>query len=196
MPETPPPPSPQPPEETEHSRLGIPDYDVVLTVRNPQKPGMIGAMLMVIGRHGALIGDIETRYLGRDHFVRDLTVSVHDQPHLDQVLAAIAEETEAEVMDVRDLVFERHTGGKLRTQRTTSVESLEDLRYIYTPGVARVCRAIQDDPGLARRYTAVGHTVAIVTNGTRVLGLGDIGALASLPVMEGKAVLYDRFVGL
>ena len=185
-----------PPEETPHSRVGIPDYDVVLTVRNPQKPGMIGSMLAVVGAHGALVGDIETRYIGRDHFLRDVTLSVHDQPHLEEVLRAIETETEARVEDVRDLVFERHTGGKLRTSRTTPVESLEDLRYIYTPGVARVCKAIEQEPALARTYTALGHTVAIVTNGTRVLGLGDIGALASLPVMEGKAVLYDRFVGL
>ena len=190
------PPSPLPPEETPHSRASLPDYDVVLTVRNPQKPGMIGAMLSVIGAHGALVGDIETRFFGRDHFLRDITISVHDQPHLDEVLAALAEETEAEVQDVRDLVFERHEGGKVRSGRTTSADSLEDLRYIYTPGVARVCQAIQQDPGLARQYTSVGHTVAIISNGTRVLGLGDIGALASLPVMEGKAVLYDRFVGL
>ncbi|HIL58968.1 MAG TPA: hypothetical protein EYG39_13805, partial [Rhodothermales bacterium] len=69
-----------PPEETPHSRVGIPDYDVVLTVRNPQKPGMIGSMLAVVGAHGALVGDIETRYIGRDHFLRDVTLSVHDQP--------------------------------------------------------------------------------------------------------------------
>ncbi|GAB5533973.1 MAG: NAD(P)-dependent oxidoreductase [Rubricoccaceae bacterium] len=177
-------------------RAARPEYDVVLTVRNPQRPGMIGRMLSLVGDHGALVGDIETRYIGRDHIVRDLTLSVFDEPHLEEVLTTIRGETDSVVINVRDLVFDRHTGGKIRTGSTTTVERLEDLRYIYTPGVARVCTAIQEDPGLARRYTAIGHTVGIFTNGTRVLGLGDIGALASLPVMEGKAVLYDRFVGL
>ena len=188
--------SPVPPEEGARQRGALPDYDVVLTVRNPQRPGMIGTFLTVLGSLGVLVGDIETRYVGRDHFLRDITISVYDQPHLEEVLAAIHAQTDAEVQDIRDLVFERHAGGKIRSGRTTPVESPEDLRYIYTPGVARVCRAIEQDPSLARQYTSMGHTVAIVTNGTRVLGLGDIGALASLPVMEGKAVLYDRFVGL
>lgn len=185
-----------PPDAPAEARPALPDYDVVLSVRNPQRPGMIGRLLAVVGDHGALVGDIETRFIGRDHFLRDVTLSVFDEAHLDVVLAAVAGETESEVLDVRDLVFERHLGGKLRTVSTTRVERLDDLRYIYTPGVARVCRAIERDPALARRYTAVGHTVGIFTNGTRVLGLGDIGALASLPVMEGKAVLYDRFAGL
>ena len=177
-------------------RPALPDYDVVLTVRNPQRPGMIGRLLGLVGDLGALVGDIETRYIGRDHFVRDVTLSVFDEEHLEEVLAAIRTDTDTVIVDVKDLVFERHAGGKIRTVRTTEVERLEDLRTIYTPGVARVCRAIQKDPALARQYTAVGRTVGIFTNGTRVLGLGDIGALASLPVMEGKAVLYDRFVGL
>ena len=177
-------------------RPGLPEYDVVLTVRNPQRAGMIGRLLGIVGELGALVGDIETRYIGRDHFVRDVTLSVYDEAHLDEVLVAIRKETDTEITDVKDLVFERHLGGKIRTVSATEVERLEDLRYIYTPGVARVCRAIEADPALARTYTAAGRTVAICTNGTRVLGLGDIGALASLPVMEGKAVLYDRFVGL
>ncbi|MAQ94773.1 MAG: NAD-dependent malic enzyme 1 [Rhodothermaceae bacterium] len=177
-------------------RSALPEYDVVLTVRNPQRPGMIGRLLGLVGDLGALVGDIETRYIGRDHFLRDVTLSVFDEAHLAEVLAAIREQTDTEVLDVKDLVFERHVGGKIRVVSTTEVERLEDLRYIYTPGVARVCRAIEADPGRAREFTAVGHTVGIFTNGTRVLGLGNIGALASLPVMEGKAVLYDRFVGL
>ncbi len=177
-------------------RPSFPEYDVVLTVRNPQRAGMIGRLLGLVGDLGALVGDIETRYMGRDHFLRDVTLSVFDEAHLGEVLAAIRDETDTEVLEVKDLVFERHAGGKIRMGSTTEVERLEDLRYIYTPGVARVCLAIQDDPPLARTLTAIGHTVGIVTNGTRVLGLGNIGALASLPVMEGKAVLYDRFVGL
>ncbi len=178
------------------TRPSTPDLDVRLTVRNPQKPGMIGRFLTAVGDRGALIGTIETVFVGRDHVLRDVGVTVFDEAHLETILEAVRAETESEVTDVKDVVFERHLGGKIRSGRTTPVETLDDLRTLYTPGVARVCRAIQRDPHLARRYTAVGQTVGVFTNGTRVLGLGDIGPLASLPVMEGKAVLYDRFVGL
>ncbi|HEX9951132.1 MAG TPA: NAD-dependent malic enzyme [Rubricoccaceae bacterium] len=178
------------------ARPSIPDLDVVLTVRSPQRPGMIGRFLTVLGDRGALVGDIETVFVGRDHFQRAIGITVYDEDHLAELLTAVADETESEVTDVKDVVFERHIGGKIRSGRTTEVERLEDLRTLYTPGVARVCRAIERDPALARRYTAIGQTVGVFTNGTRVLGLGDIGPLASLPVMEGKAVLYDRFVGL
>jgi malate dehydrogenase (oxaloacetate-decarboxylating) len=119
-------------------RPALPDYDVVLTVRNPQRPGMIGRLLELVGDLGVLVGDIETRYIGRDHFVRDVTLSVFDEAHLDEVLDAIKRDTDTVILDVKDLVFERHLGGKIRTVRTTEVERLEDLRSIYTPGVARV----------------------------------------------------------
>ena len=177
-------------------RPPIPELDVVMTVRNPQRPGMIGRFLTVVGERGALVGDIETVFVGRDHFLRDVGLTVFDEEHLEELLTAVHAETDTEVVEVRDVVFERHLGGKVRMGRTTPVEGLDDLRTLYTPGVARVCRAIEADPSLARRYTAVGQTVGVFTNGTRVLGLGDIGPLAALPVMEGKAVLYDRFVGL
>lgn len=178
------------------ARPETPEFDVVLTVRNPQRPGMIGRFLTVVGDRGALVGDIETVFVGRDHFLRNVGLTVYDEAHLEALLAAVREETESEVVDVKDVVFERHVGGKVRMGRTTPVEGLDDLRTLYTPGVARVCRAIHAEPALARRYTAVAQTVGIFTNGTRVLGLGDIGPLAALPVMEGKAALYDRFVGL
>jgi malate dehydrogenase (oxaloacetate-decarboxylating) len=157
---------------------------------------MIGRFLTVVGDLGALVGDIETRFVGKDHFLRDIGLIVYDEAHLAEILAAVRDETDSEVVEVKDVVFERHLGGKIRSGRTTEVERLEDLRLLYTPGVARVCRAIERDPTLARTYTAIGQTVGIFTNGTRVLGLGDIGPLAALPVMEGKAILYDRFVGL
>lgn len=180
----------------EIQRPRLPETDIVVIVRNPHRIGLLGKLLCVIGDEGAAIGDIETQFIGKDHSVREVTVSVHDTDHLEAVLRAIRQRTEAEILGVKDLVFERHQGGKLHSTRTRELERLEDLRYIYTPGVARVCTAIQRDPALARRYTAIGNSVGIFTNGTRVLGLGNIGAVPSLPVMEGKAVIYDRFVGL
>jgi malate dehydrogenase (oxaloacetate-decarboxylating) len=195
MPDALPPPEAAPPPSS-FLRPYPPDHDVVIQIKNPHRPGRLGLLLTVIGEVGGLVSDIETRFIGRGDMFRDLTVSVYDEEHLAALLAAIRERSEAEVLGVKDLVFARHEGGKVHSGRTRDLESLEDLRLIYTPGVARVCRAIERDPGLARRYTSAGRTVGIFTNGTRVLGLGDIGALASLPVMEGKAVLYDQFAGL
>lgn len=177
-------------------RPRLPETDIVLVLRNPHRAGHLGRLLTAIGDEGAIVGDLETRFIGADHSVRAVTVSVHDEDHLEHVLRAIHRIPGVEVLEVRDLVFERHLGGKLHTGRTRDLQRLEDLRYIYTPGVARVCTAIARDPALARRYTGVGASVGIFTNGTRVLGLGNIGPLASLPVMEGKAVIYDQFVGL
>ncbi|MDX1438587.1 MAG: NAD(P)-dependent oxidoreductase [Rubricoccaceae bacterium] len=180
----------------EPPRPRLPDTDIVVIVRNPHRIGQLGKLLVVIGEEGAAVGDVETRFIGKDHSVREVTVSVYDTDHLDAVLRAIRQKTDAEILGVKDLVFDRHQGGKLHSTRTRELERLEDLRYIYTPGVARVCKAIQNDPALARQYTSIGNSVGIFTNGTRVLGLGNIGTVPSLPVMEGKAVIYDQFVGL
>src|SRR5215831_15548876 len=99
-------------------------------------------------------------------------------------------------MDEHDPVFELHRGGKMAVQATVPLSSREDLSMAYTPGVARVCQAIAADPTLAREYTWTGHTVAVVTDGSAVLGLGNIGPRAALPVMEGKAVLFKQFGGV
>jgi malate dehydrogenase (oxaloacetate-decarboxylating) len=101
-----------------------------------------------------------------------------------------------EVIWFRDRAFLAHEGGKLEIEARRPVESNQDMRDVYTPGVARVCTAIAEDPDLARRYTTIGRTVAICTNGTRVLGLGDIGPVASMPVMEGKAIFYAQLAGI
>src|SRR5262249_53911938 len=100
------------------------------------------------------------------------------------------------VRDAPDPVFELHRGGKMAVQATVPLSSREDLALAYTPGVARVCEAIAAEPHLAREYTWTGHTVAVVTDGSAVLGLGNIGPRAAMPVMEGKAVLFKQFGGV
>jgi len=180
--------------DPKHAR--VPEQDIVFVLKNPHVAGSLASLLSVIGETGALVGDIKTRFIGKDRSIREITVSVYDQDHCREVEHAIRERTRAEIIEISDLVFERHEGGKIRSARTGELEKVEDLRYIYTPGVARVCTAIVEDPTLAQVYTNIGNSVGIFTNGTRVLGLGDIGPVASMPVMEGKAVLYDRFVGI
>ncbi len=174
----------------------LPDNDLVLVVKNPQIAGALGELLSVIGQEGGMVGDIETQFIGTDHTFRELTVSVYNAEHLDHILQTVRVKTNAQILEIKDLVFDRHEGGKIHSTRRQSIGQLRDLRYIYTPGVARVCRKIHKEPELAARYTSIGNSVGVFTNGTRVLGLGNIGPVASMPVMEGKAVLYDQFVGI
>ena len=174
----------------------IPELDIVFEIRSPHQPGQLGKLLTVIGEEGGLIGDITTKFVGKTHSIRQITISVFDKEHEAHLERAIAEQTNAEILQVKDPVFERHKGGKIHCGRRADVGTVTDLRYVYTPGVARICAAIQEDPIKAREYTNIANSVGIFTNGTRVLGLGNIGVLASMPVMEAKALLYDQFVGI
>jgi malate dehydrogenase (oxaloacetate-decarboxylating) len=170
--------------------------DTVIRVRLRHRPGQLARLAGALAAQGALIGDVTTVAIGEAQSVRELTIETSDEAQTARVLAAVRALEDVELLSTADRVFERHRGGKLRTASRVEVRELSDLRDIYTPGVARVARAIERDPALAWIYTSISSTVGIFTNGTRVLGLGDIGPLASLPVMEGKAILYDRFAGL
>lgn len=171
-------------------------HNVVARVRIPHRPGQLARLANALAEQGALVGDITTHSLGENDTVRDVTIEAQDEAHVARAAAALRALEGVELLSLTDMVFERHRGGKVQVSARAPVNSIADLRYIYTPGVARVCRAIERDPSLAWEYTGVGNSVGIFTNGTRVLGLGDIGPLASLPVMEGKAALYDRFASI
>ena len=168
--------------------------DTVLRLRLRHRPGQLARVAVAIAEEQALLGEITTLRIGEDDTVRDVTVETRNEEQTERVLAAVRGLEGVELMGITDRVFERHRGGKIRSARRVSVDQISDLRAIYTPGVARVVRAIEKDPDLAWDLTAVGSSVGIFTNGSRVLGLGNVGPLASLPVMEGKAVLYDQFV--
>jgi malate dehydrogenase (oxaloacetate-decarboxylating) len=170
--------------------------DTCLRVRLRHQPGQLARLAAVIAEHQALMGEIKIVSIGEGDTVRDVDVETIDDEHTSALVEAIKALEELELLSVSDKVFERHRGGKIRSVSRTPVRDVVDLRYIYTPGVARVARAIERDPNLAWELTALGQSVGIFTNGSRVLGLGNIGPLASLPVMEGKAVIYDRFAGL
>lgn len=170
--------------------------DTVLRVRSRHRPGQLARLATVIAQEGALIGEITTVHMAEGLSTRDITVETETDAHTERVIAAIAATDGAEVLAVKDRVFDCHRGGKIHMSSRVELRQLGDLRYIYTPGVARVARAIADQPERAFELTGLGNSVGIFTNGSRVLGLGDIGPLASLPVMEGKAVLYDKFTGI
>lgn len=167
-----------------------------LRCRNEHRPGVLGRLATAIGSTGANIGDIRTVWVGPDHIVRDLDVLVEDAASLEKTLAVVNELDGVEVIEVIDDVHEFHIDGKLEVRATHPVKSIHDLRRVYTPGVAEVVRTIVRDPDESYVFTIRGKTVAIVTNGTRVLGLGNVGPIASLPVMEGKAALLHQFAGL
>ena len=174
------------------------NYGLIRTVqvRNENVPGVLGALSTAIGITGANIGNIQTVRISQNHVLRDIDIYVEDQEHLNETLRAIARVQGVRVIETRDEVMDLHQGGKIEIVSRQRVESIAMLRKVYTPGVAEICRAIYRDPGLARRFTSIGNTVAIITDGTAVLGLGDIGLAAAMPVMEGKSALLQQFAGV
>jgi malate dehydrogenase (oxaloacetate-decarboxylating) len=165
-------------------------------VRNDTKPGILGRLLLAVGNAGGDVGGV--RMLHESHLttVRDITIYTDDEEQMEVVLAAIQNNPGSRVLAVRDEVLELHQKGKIAVRSRFPIDSLSILRRVYTPGVAEVCMKIARDPSLARQYTAISHLVAIVTDGTAILGLGDIGSVAGMPVMEGKAMLMETLVGL
>jgi malate dehydrogenase (oxaloacetate-decarboxylating) len=159
-------------------------------------PGALGAFTTRVGEHGARFGEITTVSIGRSSKVRDVDLIAPDEAAFDRICDEVRKMDGVDLIAVTDVVRERHLGGKIATRSRLEVRSLDDLGIVYTPGVASMCLHIAKDSELARRYTAIQNTVAIVTNGTAVLGLGDIGAVAGMPVMEGKAVLFDILAGV
>ena len=165
-------------------------------VRNVQKSGTLARLLASIANMGASVGSIEMLTETAQSIVRDITVYADDEEHMDHVIETMRVNEGTRVLEVRDDVLQVHQKGKIAIRSRFPIDSTAMLRRVYTPGVAEVCLKIADDPELAWLYTSISHFVAIVTDGSAVLGLGDIGPLASMPVMEGKAMLMETLVGL
>jgi len=178
--------------------MNNPKYKVVRTLRcqNSNIPGTLGKLATTIGQIGAEIGNIATVYLGHHYTVRDIDILVDNEEHLVQLIEEVSKLPEVSVLQVRDDVLELHKNGKIKMTNTVPISSLEDLRRVYTPGVAEVCGLIMAQPSWRDTYTSIPYSVAIVTDGTAVLGLGDIGPVAGMPVMEGKAALLQQLVGI
>jgi malate dehydrogenase (oxaloacetate-decarboxylating) len=170
--------------------------DFVFRIEQPHRTGMLARVCRAIADGDGLIGDVRTISIGPERSIREIDVEVRDVDQAERLAEILGSLDEVAVLDHRDRAIGRHEGGKLKVVPRVRVQTLQDLRDVSTPGVARVCTAIQGDPRLALRYTWIGRTVAICTNGTRVLGLGDIGPLAAMPVMEGKAIFYTAFADL
>jgi malate dehydrogenase (oxaloacetate-decarboxylating) len=171
-------------------------YSLILRVRLSNRPGMLGRVASAIGQAGAQIGTIDLVQLADGHAVRDITVETGGEMHGEDVVGAVNGVDGAEVVDTTDRTFLMHVGGKIEQHNKHALRSRDDLSMAYTPGVARVCSAIAADRDKAFQYTIKRNTVAVVSDGSAVLGLGDIGPEAAMPVMEGKAMLFKEFGGV
>jgi malate dehydrogenase (oxaloacetate-decarboxylating) len=167
----------------------------ILLIESQHKPGSLAKVLAVIGEANLVVEHLHAVRRHQDRTVWEVTIEMDedaDRSLYDKINAL----DNAKIIGKSDRVFDRHKGGKIEMVSKVPLDAIQQLRDLYTPGVARVSLAIQKDPAKAYEYTNLGNTVGIVTNGTAVLGLGAIGALAGLPVMEGKAMIYAKFVGL
>ncbi|WP_454063371.1 NAD-dependent malic enzyme [Candidatus Nitrospira salsa] len=174
---------------------GKTEFIRMVRYKSENQVGVLAKFVSAISEQGGSIGDVKTRKLGKFYIWRDVTIIAIDREHFAQILKAIRALEKTKVEQIVDEVLERHLGGKIKMELNHPIETINDMRAIYTPGVADVCRIIQKDPSEAYNYTWVHHTVALLTNGSRTLGLGNIGPLAAMPVMEGKAALFRKFTG-
>ena len=173
-----------------------PSYSITLRVQLKNRVGMLGKFTSTIGAAGGDIGAIDLVSATKDQVVRDVTVNVGDTSHGQEVIEAVKKLDGLQLINVSDRTFLMHLGGKIEVTSKISVRTRADLSMAYTPGVARVCLAIADDKEKAHVLTIKKNCIAVVSDGTAVLGLGDIGPEAAMPVMEGKAVLFKEFAGV
>lgn len=171
-------------------------HAIVIRIRVPNRPGLLGEVASAIGAAGGSIGAIDTPEITAESVTRDISISVSDDQHGKRVVEAVKGVGDVRVINVSNPIFLAHLGGKIEIAVKKPLKTRMDLSTFYTPGVAEVSLAIHDDPQKAYSLTMKGNAVAVVTDGTAVLGLGDIGPTAALPVMEGKAMLFKEFGGV
>ncbi len=171
-------------------------YSLTLRVQIDHRPGMLGKVASAIGDAGGTIGAVDLVRVEGNHTIRDITVETADAVDWPRITDAVNAVPGARVLDTTDRTFMLHVGGKIELHNKSPLKTRDDLSMAYTPGVARVCSAIAADPDKAFQYTIKRNTVAVVSDGTAVLGLGDIGPRAAMPVMEGKAMLFKEFAGV
>lgn len=177
---------------------GYPSASYSITVRLDiaNRPGMLGRVATRVGEEGGDIGAVDIVEVRDDVIVRDITINCRDEGHGDRLVQALQAIDGVTVGHVSDLTFLSHLGGKIEIANRFPVKTRADLSRVYTPGVARVCMAIHEDPTKAYTLTVKRNAVAVVSDGTAVLGLGHIGPMAAMPVMEGKAMLFKELAGV
>ena len=173
-----------------------PSYSTTMRLRYRDLPGQLGRITSAIGEADGFIGAVDVVEVDQGNITRDITVSARDLEHEQQIVEQVRGIEGVSVLRVSDRTFALHLGGKIEVVSKTPIKTRDDLSMVYTPGVARVCRAIHADPDAAFALTIRRNMVAVISDGSAVLGLGNIGPRAAMPVMEGKAVLFKEFAGV
>jgi len=183
----------EPPAAAEHLSAS---FSATIRLALENRPGAFAEVAAAVAGEGGLLDAIDLVRVEHGRKVRDVTVLAADADHIERIVAAVRMLDGVEVEHVSDRTFLLHLGGKLEVRAKSPIKTRDDLSMAYTPGVARICRAIAEEPSKVWNLTIKQHAVAVVTDGTAVLGLGDIGPEAALPVMEGKAILFKEFGGV
>ena len=173
-----------------------PSFSLTIRVALPNQPGMLAKITSAIASVGGNFGQIDLIEQTRATTIRDITVDASSTEHNEEIVQAVKGLPDIKVIDVYDRTFNLHRGGKISVESKISLKRQSDLAMAYTPGVGRICTAIANDPQQVYNLTIKNNTVAIVTDGSAVLGLGNLGPAAALPVMEGKAMLFKEFAGI
>ncbi len=171
-------------------------YRLTIRVKIDDTRGTLGLLTSAITQAGGVVGAVDLVETDGNHSLRDIVVDGSDQAHWERIIDAMGTLEGVEVIDATDRTFLLHVGGKIEQHNRHPLKTRDDLSMVYTPGVARVCLAIAEDPDKAFQYTIKRNTVAVVSDGSAVLGLGDIGPAAAMPVMEGKCCLFKEFAGV
>ena len=172
------------------------NYRLTVRLELANKPGMFARVAAVLAEEGANLGAVDIVSATAECMVRDVTFDVQDETHGEKVLARLGALPDVKVLSASDRIFLLHLGGKIQVQSKFPITTRNVLSMVYTPGVGRVSQAIAKDKTKAYAFTSKSNTVAVVTDGSAVLGLGNLGPEAALPVMEGKAMLFKEFAGI
>ncbi len=173
-----------------------PSFSLTIRLQLPNRTGMLASVTQAIAEVGGNLGQISTIEQTRKISIRDLSVDAASTEHAEQIVQAVKVLQDIKILDVYDRTFSIHRGGKITIESKLDLHNQADLSMAYTPGVGRICKAIAQDPDQVYALTIKSNTVAIVTDGSAVLGLGNLGPEAALPVMEGKAMLFKEFAGI
>ena len=171
-------------------------FSLKIQIEIPNRPGTLASVMSAIASKGGSLGDISLLQLNHKYTQRELTVDASSDENAEAIITALESLPKVKVISCSDRTFAIHQGGKIRIESKLPLKSQSDLAMAYTPGVGRICRAIASDPEKVYALTIKCNTVAVITDGSAVLGLGNLGAEAALPVMEGKALLFKEFAGL
>ncbi|MGC1248664.1 MAG: ACT domain-containing protein, partial [Spirulinaceae cyanobacterium] len=173
-----------------------PSFSLSIRVSIPNQAGSLARVTQAIASCGGNLGQISLIEQTRKVSVREITVDASSSEHAEKIVEAVQALPDTKVLKISDRTFDLHRGGKIHIQSSLPLKAQSDLAMAYTPGVGRICKAIANNPEEVYSLTIKSNTVAIVTDGSAVLGLGNLGAEGALPVMEGKAMLFKEFAGI